>query len=100
MENFWARAYAPREGGSPETAGVPMHRETSLIGEPKGELSRKTRQSRDLKAVNGENCSSQPVNSSLTVAPNRRQAWGTEGGAAYKPSQHTALAAQRTGPGS
>ena len=37
MEN-WARTYAPREGGSPETSGVPMHREISLIGGPKGEL--------------------------------------------------------------
>ena len=41
------------------------------------------------RGVNRESCPSQAIKSSLTVAPNRLQAWGTESGAAYKPSQRT-----------
>ena len=51
MENFWAGAYAPREGGSPETAGVPNAQGNFLHRQAQGGASKswKTRQSRDLK---------------------------------------------------
>ena len=46
-EKFWAGPVASKEGGSPETGGVPMHREAPLQVGPRGRCGvSKTRQSR------------------------------------------------------
>ena len=51
MENFWAGAYAPREGGSPEIAGVPNAQGNFLHRQAQGGAveSWKTKHSRGLE---------------------------------------------------
>ena len=92
MENFWAGTCAPREGESPET-GVPVHKETPSHVGPRGSCNvfEKPGKAGTWRAVNRESCTSQPVNSSWTVAPNRcglrepRVAWHTNPASAHNP---------------
>ena len=91
------RSLCPKErGGSPET-GVPGHRETPSQAGPKGSLGKIVKVG-TWRAVSRERCTFEPVHSSGSVTPNRWRARGTDSGIQTQPA-HTALAAQRPGPG-
>ena len=73
-------ACALREGRSLEEGGVPMYWEAPSQTKPKGELwnLRKLGKAGTERAENRESCTSQPINSSRTVALTRWRALGTE----------------------
>ena len=99
MENFWAGACAPREGGSPET-GDPMHTEAPSQAGPKRSFQVSENQAK--KGLGGHQTEEAAFLSPLTAQvlwPSNRQ-WARAGNPSIQTQPtHTTLAAQRAGPG-
>ena len=87
MENFWAGACAPREGGSPET-GDPIHTEAPSQAGPKRSFQVSENQAK--KGLGGHQTEEAAFLRPLTA----QVLWPSDSGLgrgtrAYKPSQHT-----------